>query len=53
MLDNDLVSCILTLLNDLFYNTGIATYILILINNKSFLFQYKKAEVLMTKNFSF
>lgn len=35
VLENDLVEGIVAMPNDLFYNTGIATYIWILTNNKS------------------
>lgn len=35
LLENDLVEGIVALPNDLFYNTGIATYIWILTNNKA------------------
>ncbi|MCD9563403.1 HsdM family class I SAM-dependent methyltransferase [Tenacibaculum maritimum] len=35
ILENDLLECIIQLPNDMFYNTGIATYIWILSNNKS------------------
>ncbi|BBP92325.1 hypothetical protein BsIDN1_59430 [Bacillus safensis] len=38
VLENDLVEGIVALPNDLFYNTGIATYIWILTNNKKHLF---------------
>jgi len=34
ILENDLLECIIQLPNDIFYNTGIATYVLILSNNK-------------------
>ena len=34
ILENDLLECIIQLPNDMFYNTGIATYIWILSNNK-------------------
>jgi type I restriction enzyme M protein len=35
ILENDLLECIIQLPNDMFYNTGIATYVWILSNNKS------------------
>lgn len=34
ILENDLLECIIQLPNDMFYNTGIATYVWILSNNK-------------------
>lgn len=34
VIENDLLDCIIQLPNDLFYNTGIATYIWVLSNNK-------------------
>ena len=34
VIENDLLDCIIQLPNDLFYNTGIATYIWILNNKK-------------------
>ena len=35
ILENDLLECIIQLPNDMFYNTGIATYVWLLSNNKS------------------
>ena len=35
ILENDLLECIIQLPNDMFYNTGIATYVWFLSNNKS------------------
>ncbi|MDB9899745.1 type I restriction-modification system subunit M [Flavobacteriaceae bacterium] len=35
ILENDLLECIIQLPNDMFYNTGIATYVWILSNNKA------------------
>jgi type I restriction enzyme M protein len=42
ILENDLLECIIQLPNDMFYNTGIATYVWILSNNKD---QERKGKV--------
>jgi len=42
ILENDLLECIIQLPNDMFYNTGIATYVWVLSNNKD---QERKGKV--------
>lgn len=51
LLENDLVEGIVAMPNDLFYNTGIATYIWILTNNKTVIRQ-GKVQLVNAVNFS-
>ena len=50
IIENDLLECIIQLPNDIFYNTGIATYVWILSNKKE---QYRKGKVQLINGSSY